>query len=66
MILIKLIVTALTILGFIATLLFFIGCFTDKWFSKSEKILYTVFSGMLLIISIGLMITVIILWHRGM
>lgn len=64
MILIKLIVTALTILGFIATLLFFIGCFTDRWLSKSDKIIYTVFSGVLLIISIGLMITVMILWHK--
>lgn len=62
MILVKLIVTALTILGFIVTLLFFISCFTDSWFSKSEKILYTVFSSVLLIISISLIITVIILW----
>lgn len=64
MILIKLIVTALTILGFIVTLLFFISlsCFTDNWFSKSDRILYTVLSGVLLIISIGLIITVIILW----
>lgn len=64
MIIIKLIVTALTVLGFIATTLFFIGCFTDKQFSKSDKIIYTVFSGVLLIISIGLMITVAILWHK--
>lgn len=65
MILIKLIVTALTILGFIVTLLFFISCFTDNQLSKKEKIIYTVFNGVLLIISIGLMITVIILWSKG-
>lgn len=65
MILIRLIVTALTILGFIATLLFFISCFTDNQLSKLDKIIYTVFSGVLLIISIGLMITVVVLWSKG-
>lgn len=64
MILVKLIATALTILGFIVTLLFFISCFTDKWFSKSEKILYLVSGGVLLIISIGLIITVMMLWRK--
>lgn len=65
MILVRLIVTALTILGFIATLLFFISCFTDNQLSKLDKIIYTVFSGVLLTISICLIIIVIILWHKG-
>lgn len=66
MILVKLIVTALTILGFIVTTFFFISCLIDNQFSKSEKIIYTVSSGVLLIISIGLMIIVAVLWHKGM